>query len=224
MIFGLKKTGKHEKTGMSRTKTYAITKRHQLIDLNQDNVNFKLDFMVQTVHPEDEFQAIVVTQEQLNQVDLNKIEMKNAKHKINGSITANNNKYQNYFLVLRKKDDDKPDFNAEVSVLLEKVEPVAETKQVESFTPTQSTSEGDGTAAAPPLPFYRRRNFWIGLVIILVLLGVFIYYRYFYHQMPAAAAASAPAAATAAAAPASAPPLQNPEASQLYREIAQIPV
>jgi hypothetical protein len=185
---------------MSRTKEYAITKRHQLIDLNQDNVNFKLDFMVQTVHPEDEFQAIVVTQEQLNQVDLNKIEMKNATHKINGSITANNNKYQNYFLVLKKKNDDKPDFNAEVSVLLEKLEPVeSEPKQAEGFTPTQAVSEEDEAAELPP--FYRRRNFWIGLVVILALLGLFVYYRYFYNKTGVAAVA--PALPVAPAPPAS---------------------
>jgi len=198
---------------MSRTKTYAITKRHQLIDLNQDNVNFKLDFMVQAAGPDNEFQAIVVTQEQLNQVDLNKIEMKSAKHKINGSITANNNKYQNYFLVLKKKDEDSPDFNAEVSVLLEKVEPVPETKPMENFTPAEEQEE----AATPLPPFYRRRNFWVGLLVILALIGLFVYYRYFYNKtaVPAPVVAAAPAPAPA--------PVQSPE-TQLYKEIAQIPV
>ena len=43
---------------MSMTKTYPLTKRPQLIDLNGENVNFKLDFFVDAQEPNNEFQAI----------------------------------------------------------------------------------------------------------------------------------------------------------------------
>lgn len=99
---------------MSKTQIYPLTKRPQLIDLNGENVNFKLNFNVKSINPEHEFHAIVLTQEQLDSVDINKIEMKHAKGKINGNIIANNNKYQNYFLVLKKLDNNTADFNVQI--------------------------------------------------------------------------------------------------------------
>jgi hypothetical protein len=160
---------------MSKTQIYPLTKRPQLIDLNGENVNFKLDFQVKSINPEHEFNAIVLTQEQLDSVDINKIEMKNAKGKINGNIVANNNKYQNYFLVLKKLNASTPDFNVQVDIALEPVEAVEQPQGMESTSAPEETISTDQQPIPQPVqqtvkPFYRKP--WFAVFVLLVLLGV----------------------------------------------------
>lgn len=160
---------------MSKTQIYPLTKRPQLIDLNGENVNFKLDFQVKSINPEHEFNAIVLTQEQLDSVDINKIEMKNAKGKINGNIVANNNKYQNYFLVLKKLNASTPDFNVQVDIALEPVEAVEQPQGMESTSAPEETITTEQQPIPQPVqqpvqPFYRKP--WFAVFVLLVLLGV----------------------------------------------------
>lgn len=169
---------------MYTTKTYPLTKRHQLIDLNGENINFKLDFFVDAQDPHNEFQAIVLTQDQLDSVDMNKIEMKVAKGKISGNISANNNKYQNYFLVLKKKEESFPDFDVEVKIQLEKLE-ISENPELE--TPTENYSipveQADIQTTECATPFYRKPWFWVFLAILALVVGVFVY-NYVYLKKP----------------------------------------
>lgn len=192
---------------MSKTQIYPLTKRPQLIDLNGENVNFKLDFQVKAINPEHEFQAIVLTQEQLDSTDINKIEMKQAKGVISGNIVANNNKYQNYFLVL-KKSENTPEFNVQVDIVLEQVEPVIEKNT--DFTPAPLSAEKVGVIEQPiveqytPTPFYKKPWFAVFMIVLALCVGFFLYnYVYlkkpflFWNQ-PAVASAALPAAAAAA--------------------------
>ena len=81
---------------------YELGSRPQLIDLNKNYKKFRLQFQVVSVELNEEFQALVMNQEQVeNTPDLNKIEMKIAQGKIGGNIVADNDKYQNYYLVMR---------------------------------------------------------------------------------------------------------------------------
>jgi hypothetical protein len=180
------------------SKVYALTKRPKLIDLNGDNVNFKLEFIVQAVNPDHQFHAIVLTQEQLDSVDLNKIEMKVAKGKISGNITANNNKYQNYFLVLKKIDDEivKNDLDVEIVINLEKITEnllfnensgVKENAVKENFTgnstPATTTTPEQKTASPSCVPFYKKPWFWLFVMILIAVIGL-VYYNYFYLKKP----------------------------------------
>jgi len=193
---------------MSKTQIYPLTKRPQLIDLNGENVNFKLDFQVKAINPEHEFQAIVLTQEQLDSTDINKLEMKQAKGVISGNIVANNNKYQNYFLVL-KKTDNTPEFNVQVDIVLEPVEPVIE-KPTE-FTPAPQNAEKVGiieqaiVEQSAPKPFYRKPWFAVFVILVALCLGFFLY-NYVYLKKPflywnQPAVSGAPLAAAAATLP-----------------------
>jgi len=211
---------------MSKSQIYPLTKRPQLIDLNGEHVNFRLEFQVKSIKSENEFQAIVLTQEQLDSVDLNKIEMKQAKGKINGNITANNNKYQNYFLVLKKKEEF-PDHEVEVDIHLDQIPGQATPMETENFTarvsPPAPTEEDEATATLTEesvLPFYRRP--WFGVLVLIVLLGVgYFLYNFVYLKKPflwfnkialitPAAAAGAPLA-LAAATSTTAPSVANPQ-------------
>lgn len=175
------------------TKTYQLTKRHKLIDLNGENVNFKLEFIVQALNNNDRFKAIVLTQEQLDSVDLNKIEMKSAEGKISGNITANNNKYQNYFLVLKKHEDDENDNELPVEILIN-LEKISDNDVKENFNNQKETGEvtnnvnlTETTTTSPnPLiriPFYKKPWFWLLIVILVAVVGL-VYYNYFYLKKP----------------------------------------
>jgi hypothetical protein len=175
---------------MSKSQIYPLTKRPQLIDLNGEHVNFRLEFQVKAVKPENEFQAIVLTQDQLDSVDLNKIEMKQAKGKINGNITANNNKYQNYFLVLKKKEEF-PDHEVEVNIHLDQI-PGQAVMEADNYTtrPIEEQQQQDlqqqqqqGNEEASILPFYRRP--WFGVAVLIVLLGIgYFLYNFVYLKKP----------------------------------------
>lgn len=84
---------------MSVTKnTYTLNTIKQLIDLNGDSTNFDLSFTV-TCQDETPFDLLVVDQTTLdNNPDL---EYKQANKTISGSIVADKNVYQNYFLILK---------------------------------------------------------------------------------------------------------------------------
>jgi len=171
---------------MSKTQIYPLTKRPQLIDLNGENVNFKLNFNVKSINPEHEFHAIVLTQEQLDSVDINKIEMKHAKGKINGNIIANNNKYQNYFLVLKKLDNNTADFNVQVDIILEPVEPVEQPPVPQEIPAEMSNSVSNtapNTITPAVLPFYKKPWFKVFILLVIVCLG-FLFYNIFYLKKP----------------------------------------
>lgn len=234
------------------TKTYNLSNRPKLIDLNGDNINFKLEFIVQALNPEHEFNAIVLTQEQLDSVDLHKIEMKTAKGKISGNITANNNKYQNYFLVLKKIDDIKikEDIPVEIITNIEKLsenftindqdlnsEKTNEThdKIKESVAPqTDFTPAPSPSTTSSPVPFYRKTWFFV-LLLILILAGGFVYYNYYYLKKPFFWDKRTPSLPHQIVAPAddklhTASPISHPvttandPSKELYKQISEIDV
>jgi len=173
------------------SKIYKLTNRPKLIDLNGENVNFKLEFIVQALDPQHEFHVIVLTQEQLDSVDLNKIEMKVAKGKISGNITANNNKYQNYFLVLKKLNNTETEIDVEIITNLEKLEDnivqINENPSQENYSNTagqsNSSTSDSATTTLECAPYYKKPWFWLFLIILIVCIG-FIYYNYFYLKKP----------------------------------------
>lgn len=207
---------------------YPLTKRPQLIDLNGENVNFKLDFTVQSLDPTNEFNAIVLTQDQLDTMDLNKIEMKSAKGKISGNILANNDKYKNYFLVLKRKENDaSPDFQVEVNIDIQSVSPATSSNNAPiAFTPKESittSNESSATTNECDVPFYKKVWFWVFLFIIVSLFVFF--YMNFYRKTSFVDFSSffkkKPTIAKTTTTPVDTSLLQQPE-SQLYAKLSEI--
>lgn len=83
-------------------KIYNVSKVKQLVDLNGDTTNFELKFQVSSKN-NCEFETLVVDQTTLDSNP--NLEYKKAQGTISGTIVADKNVYQNYFLVLRS---DKP--------------------------------------------------------------------------------------------------------------------
>ena len=93
----------------------------QLIDLNETNKNFEIDFKVTTEKGED-FSALVIDKEQLDkEKDLNSLELKKSNgSSIKGTIENNEDKDTTYFLVI-KREGTEP-CHAKVEIYLKEIE------------------------------------------------------------------------------------------------------
>lgn len=144
----------------TETSSVELTTRHQLIDLNKKLVNFKLDFNVQSLDNKD-FDAVVMCQSEINNYDkLENIEMKSAPGKIGGTIIADNNKYENYFIILKSKEPQK----VEITTTIEEIEP----KEEEPIVELEENNKIENIK-----PFYRNRGFWVLVLMIVVLAGFY---------------------------------------------------
>ena len=151
---------------MEETTTLELSTRHQLVDLNKKLVNFKLDFNVVSLNDRD-FEAVVMNQTDINKFDnLDTIEMKTAPKKISGNIIADNNNYENYFLILRSSEPQK----VEIKTTIEEIEPKEE-------EPIQLKENLD--IEQKPSPFYKTRGCWALIAIALILLGFYLKDHFF---------------------------------------------
>lgn len=174
------------KKGLKRmTKTvnkYSLNQRHQLIDLNKENTNFALTFDVVSKKGDEpidaEFEALVITQEQLDALpSLNSLVMKKTTNRIGGNITSEDDTYQNHFLVLRA---DKP-VDVDVHIDLRKIPPKPKQPTKEPFTVQDDApvkEKESSSVAAHVKPFYRQYWFWLGVVVVSLAVAYFYLYRY----------------------------------------------
>lgn len=145
------------------TKTFdiEINSKHQLLDLNNDLVNFDLNFKV-TSENNTEFQGLVLSKDELDKYpDLNDIEMKSAPGYLKGNINANDNEYQNYFLILKKQDG-----SVKANVELE----IEELKSIEVENTTEVPKHENKL-----LSFYHEYFYHIVFGLIMALV---VYYAY----------------------------------------------
>lgn len=87
---------------MSVTKTYTLNGMRQLVDLNGDLKNFKLTFHAAS-HCGSHFHAVVADQKTLDENAT--LEFRTAEGEISAEIVMDQDTYQNYFLVLKAKDN-----------------------------------------------------------------------------------------------------------------------
>lgn len=148
------------------TNTIELSSRHQLVDLNKKLVNFKLDFKV-TSPDMKEFDALVLTEDEINSFqNLDNIEMKKAPGKISGTIIADNNKYKNYFILLKADELHKVD----VETIIEEIPP----KEIEEPVNLDlNVKDIEGVHDLKETPFYQTRGCWVLLVLCLLLLGFY---------------------------------------------------
>lgn len=149
-----------------------ITSKHQLIDLNKKLVNFKLDFNVRSLQ-EKEFDAVVMCQSEINNYDkLETIEMKKAPGKIGGTIIADNNKYENYFIILKSSEPQ----TVEITNTIEEIPPKVEEEIVQA-SPVKEDFEKEK-------PIYMKRGFWVVVLICILCLGFYFKDFIFQKKLP----------------------------------------
>lgn len=152
---------------MDREITIGSTK--QLIDLNQDLVNFDLTVKVATVNPTDEFQGVIVTQNDLDNDD--ELSYRNFKGSMQARVTADKGVYQNHFLVLRSS---KP-VNSRLKVEYGPV-PKTRTPPPPPMPLTESPPDNIKITTQKTKTYFTT---WNALIILgVILLGVFLYYTW----------------------------------------------
>lgn len=161
-----------------------LEKRHQLIDLNKEYVNFDIAFECRAVDATKDFEIIVATQEQLNTIDLTNLTMKRTKGGyISGNIIADEDKYQNYFLIVRSATDEPIEVDLDI-----RIKPIEPRPQQQPPQPTSTE------VPMPPPPFEmsianddlvcggvdKKNNklIWLVIVVVIVAAAAGGYYYY----------------------------------------------
>jgi hypothetical protein len=167
-----------------RTKTrLVLEKRHQLIDLNKEYVNFEIFFECRSADATKDFEMIVINQEQLNTIDLTNLVMKKTKGGyISGNIIADEDKYQNYFLVIRAVQEDDP-HDVDLDITLKPIPPNTEKMN----TPPSPPALPIQPQPIPATPIDNKKGceskttmyilIAVLAVIVLIILGYILYTR-----------------------------------------------
>lgn len=158
-----------------------LERRHQLIDLNKEYVNFDITFECKAVDASKDFEIIVVNQEQLNTIDLTNLTMKMTKNGyISGNIIADEDRYQNYFLILRSATDEQVDVDLDIKI--RQIEPKETTAGQQQFSQPMPDAFADNpplhedTLQSSPQISHTRLVFMVlGLVIIGGALGYYVW-------------------------------------------------
>jgi len=144
--------------------TIELSTRHQLVDLNKNLVNFKLDFQVISSENKD-FYTIILNQNEIDSYEhMDMIDMKKAPGKISGTIIADNNEYKNYFIILKSDEPHK----VEVITTIEEIPPKEE--EPELLMNSKSIEEEGGVEP----PFYKTKGCWI----LILLIGLLVIYYF----------------------------------------------
>jgi len=142
-----------------------ITKKPQLINLNDSEKNFEIKFKVVSEN-EKEFLAIVLNKEDLDKYsDLDEVEMKKSPGIIKGTLQCNEDKTENYFLVLKKEGEP---CKASVEIDLNEIEKIEE---IDQFASSQQQPVKDNSVA---VIFNKYFYHILGFLIVVSL----IYYFY----------------------------------------------
>lgn len=152
------------------TKTYNLGKISQLIDLNDTMTNFVSDFEIKSLQKKP-IQLAVVTQTQLDSGNLEFRDLENGF--LAGSVSSDDDVYQNYFLVLNAKEETE----AEVTVNTREIPK----KQEENDTPQHSVQSFDqATEFNKEHPAPEKTN-WVKIILIIVVLLIGLSLLYYFY-------------------------------------------
>ena len=173
------------------TKTrLVLEKRHQLIDLNKEYVNFEIFFECRSADATKDFEMLVINQEQLNTIDLTNLVMKKTKGGyISGNIIADEDKYQNYFLVIRAiQEDESHDVDLDITLKpippnTEKMNTIAPPPPSQPIPPqsipTTTTTDGGNSRKGCENKMTMYILIAVLGVIVLVIFAYIFYTRYY---------------------------------------------
>lgn len=154
------------------TQRFHINKRPQLIDLNNDLTNFRLTFECVSIPMESEYRLHVTTQAELDGTDIPSLPFKTVRGKMSGNIIADENKYDNYFLVVCADQEMDLDVNIDIVPIEPKSNSVEETQPPQ--TPSLKT-----LSSAFPAGYWTPSNifFWVAFTVIISFLIYYLFIR-----------------------------------------------
>ena len=117
---------------MSTKNVYKIGKIYQLFDLSTDSINFICEFKIQAETSDNEFEFLVVSQEQLDGDD--KLQFNKVKGIGSGKIVADKSTPQNLFLALKSTKD----MTVTVDTKFEKLPDTVDNTVVHNFIPSDT--------------------------------------------------------------------------------------
>lgn len=145
-------------------KKYSLSKVKQLIDLNQQMVNFDIKFTVTASKSKDTFDLLVVDQTTLDNVP--NLEYKKVEGEISGNIMYDKNVFQNHFLILRSEQP------CECEITIERKEiPPAPRKSAIQQNRQQSVDSGK------PGMSLKKIIFIVIGVLVIAAIGYFLFFR-----------------------------------------------
>ena len=97
-------------------KTYKVTNKQQLIDLNQNSINFDITFTAKSKNKET-YEIVIVDQATLDSEVPNLQYKKATNGEISGNIINDKNIYQNHFIIIKAEEKD-----CEVDIIIDKKE------------------------------------------------------------------------------------------------------
>ena len=153
------------------SKTISSNKQYQLVDLNGDLVNFKIDYILESTDSKP-FEISIVSQEHL---DDNKpiIYRKSKNGKIVGSLEHTNNIKDNYYITIKSNEE------VEVNMVIKRTSIDAPTTEMDFELLERNNS------------FVYKYGYIIFIVIILILFGIY-YYMYIHNPCPSTTETSIP--------------------------------
>lgn len=100
--------------------TYTISKIQQLVDLNTDLVNFKINFKIYSLQNLP-FEALIVNQSTLDTEE--NIQFKKVQGSLTGEIISDKNMFQNYFLIMKSETPMAVEVELDIEKLPDYIEP-----------------------------------------------------------------------------------------------------
>jgi energy-coupling factor transporter transmembrane protein EcfT len=148
-----------------------VGKRPQLIDLNNDLTNFSLTFDCKANPPTTDYKLHVATQTELDRVDIGSLPFKLVRGQIGGNIVADEDRYDNYYLIVQSEEQD---VELEIRIDIQPVEAKVKTNPV--------TEEENVSASSSPLLSSEKWNpskilFWSVFAFIVIFLIYYLFFR-----------------------------------------------
>lgn len=162
-----------EEEKIINTTRLVLEKRHQLIDLNKEFVNFEISFECKALDASKDFEMLVINQDQLDSIDLSSLSMKRTRGGyISGNIVADEDKYQNYFLVIRACEENDP-MEVDMTISIKPIPPNKEKlRAMRNETPMLPPSI-DGVSSQQDNP--KCVNLYV-ILLVVVVGGVLVYF------------------------------------------------
>ena len=147
------------------TKTYQINEIQQLIDLNQDSTNFKLNFTCESIKPNIKYQILVISQSELDNPNSKNLQFKDVVGQMGGDLVVDKNIYQNYFLILKSQTP----CEVNVTINKEEIQPAIPKKSIVDKKETYSKENKKS--------FLTSSTFlWIIVGVVALILIYFIFF------------------------------------------------
>lgn len=164
---------------MKYNKNVVLGNTLQLIQINRDIKNFKANITLESINEDDDYYILVTTQDKLDNSNLD-IDFKKITHYISIDVENNNDKLENYILVLKSNNNVKLNITIDLTNLEEqnyfKNKETKEVKDINEISKELFKSDEKSSETKSEDNSNTMRYIIYGLVIVLICGGIYYYY------------------------------------------------